>query len=574
MGKSTRIVGLNLWILVIGCILLVPYGTLASFLDYIWPPQDKDKPSTAINLFPTVPYEVSEGDEAFLKEASKWIGLNLSKLDLCHHRVILKLKNACHQLNAEQLGKLAVMLLNCQSDSEGRRIYQCDENMSLKECTGDMDPDTWNAYHLVTNRAKAVCSSVRHDQFRGLTEITVNKLMDTAHEQIQMMGQLAENQKELQSVTQEAIDEMASNNDKIISQQGNIMRLSEAHRAKVESNFRDLVREKSLIRAGQQEVAILLTDLRNRIDESVKQLDQQSKRSKLNHASLLSDMESLQKSAATIATKIDETGSHFVSHHRAAEQQFQYTLEQLEKINRTVDNMLAMIGALQKDFDQKLSWITEKIGGSDYVLQKINSIVIHFCYLIFGMICLSFVGADKFVRVFFILVVPGNLLGNLLDMFDSNVLRLTIVLSSFILADLICRLALRIYRGDIFRMGGADQTDSRRRQQREVSQAPQTSSVGRSSLNVTAEQNDYEEDDEETAANETMLFLNSFRSRFSRERSVTPLANGTTRSTTPSDNAASDDRAQCNARTLRGDQCRSTALAGRDFCRIHDQRGL
>lgn len=40
-----------------------------------------------------------------------------------------------------------------------------------------MDGDTWNAYHLITNRAKAICTSIRQEQFRGLTEMTVNKLM-------------------------------------------------------------------------------------------------------------------------------------------------------------------------------------------------------------------------------------------------------------------------------------------------------------------------------------------------------------------------------------------------------------
>lgn len=126
---------------------------------------------------PIIPYEIAASDEKFLQEASKLIGVNLSELDLCHHRVVLKLRNSCHELNAEQLGKLAVMLLNCQSNSEGRTLFQCTENMSLKECTTGMDSDTWNAYHLITNRAKAVCVATRHEQFRGLTEITVNRLM-------------------------------------------------------------------------------------------------------------------------------------------------------------------------------------------------------------------------------------------------------------------------------------------------------------------------------------------------------------------------------------------------------------
>lgn len=44
-----------------------------------------------------------------------------------------------------------------------------------------MDANTWNTYHLITNRAKAVCAAIRQEQFRGLTEITVNKLMHSGN---------------------------------------------------------------------------------------------------------------------------------------------------------------------------------------------------------------------------------------------------------------------------------------------------------------------------------------------------------------------------------------------------------
>ncbi|XP_055539614.1 protein brambleberry-like [Wyeomyia smithii] len=562
---------LKFWVILFALVIIAPSLTECSILDYIWPDPKKNQLNTALDAFPAVPYELSEGDEAFVREASKWIGTNLSKLDLCHHRVIMKLKKSCHELNAEQMGRLAVMLLNCQSDSEGRRVYYCTEQMTLKECTSDMDPDTWNAYHLVTNRAKAVCASVRHDQFRGLTEMTVNKLMNTAHEQIAMMGQLAENQKELHSVTQEAIDEMTNNNDKIINQQGDIMRLSEAHRAKIESNLREMIREKSLIRAGQQEVAILLTDLRNRIDESIKQLETQTKRNKLNHASLLSDMENLQTGAAIIAAKIDETSAYISVQQQTAEKQFQYTLDQLQKINNTITNMLTIIDALQKNFDEKLSWITEKIGGSDYVMRKINIIVTHFCYIVFGMICLSFVGADKFIRIFFIILVPGNLLGNLVDLFNSDVIQLSIILMSFILADLICRLAIRFYPAELLSMNNATSSRNQinpRNQQREPSVAP--------SNNLADSDENDDENDEYEIRRETSSYARPSLSRFSRERSITPQPNGTSRrSVTPFDNVSNGDRhLQCHGRTVRGEQCRGMARSGSDFCRLHSQRGL
>lgn len=142
------------------------------FFDYLLDSRDLER-------LPSVPYEIATNDEKFLQEATKLIGIKMSELDLCHHRVILKLQNSCHDMNAEELGKLSVMLLNCQSNSEGRILYECTDNMSLKGCTTSMDPDTWNAYHLITNRAKAVCVATRHEQFRGLTELTVNKLMSS-----------------------------------------------------------------------------------------------------------------------------------------------------------------------------------------------------------------------------------------------------------------------------------------------------------------------------------------------------------------------------------------------------------
>lgn len=154
------------------------FQLLAEFNTYIFAVTDSSN-GNELEALPTIPYELTSHDEKFLQEATKLIGGPLSELDICHHRVIMKLRKSCHELNAEQMGKLAVMLLNCQSHSEGRSMFKCTETMSLKDCTQEMDSDTWNAYHLVTNRAKAVCVAIRQDQFRGLTELTVNKLMQS-----------------------------------------------------------------------------------------------------------------------------------------------------------------------------------------------------------------------------------------------------------------------------------------------------------------------------------------------------------------------------------------------------------
>lgn len=113
-----------------------------------------------------------------------------------------------------------------------------------------MDADTWNAYHLITNRAKAICAAVRQEQFRGLTEMTVNKLMQTgsffnfkiqhlnikilsfcvAHDQITVMNDLSITQDRLQAATQNSLNELADNNQRLIDQQQEMLKVSDEHR--------------------------------------------------------------------------------------------------------------------------------------------------------------------------------------------------------------------------------------------------------------------------------------------------------------------------------------------------------
>lgn len=112
-------------------------------------------------------------------------------------------------MNDEDLSKMAVHLLNCQSFVEGRRIYPCTDEMSIKDCTTDMDPDTWTSYHLMSNRVRAVCYTIRQAQFRGLAEQTVNKLMDNARSQLIHLEKIEKGQKDIQRIAGDTFDEVS-----------------------------------------------------------------------------------------------------------------------------------------------------------------------------------------------------------------------------------------------------------------------------------------------------------------------------------------------------------------------------
>ena len=53
-----------------------------------------------------------------------------------------------------------------------------------------MDANTWNSYHIISNRARSICYATRQQQFRLKTEFTVNKLANQAENQMHLMNHL------------------------------------------------------------------------------------------------------------------------------------------------------------------------------------------------------------------------------------------------------------------------------------------------------------------------------------------------------------------------------------------------
>ncbi len=100
-----------------------------------WPFSSVDKEKEAVQqkehpaIETTVPakFEIATADSKFLADAQQL--LNMSPLDKCQTKVVSKLRSSCGEMSDEALGKLAVHLLNCQSQAESRTQYHCTNTM-------------------------------------------------------------------------------------------------------------------------------------------------------------------------------------------------------------------------------------------------------------------------------------------------------------------------------------------------------------------------------------------------------------------------------------------------------------
>lgn len=295
--------------------------------------------STELRKLPSVLYELPEQDQEFLKEALKITEVDDSELDRCQHRIIIKLKHDCHKLDSEILGKLAVMMMNCQFVAEGRsnRMFPCTQSMSLKQCTIGMDSQVYQLYQTMSSRVQAVCISKRQEQFRALAELTVNKLMQNTIDQFSQSQELLAGQIRLNEMTQDNIKEIDENDVKIKSAQIQTLELTKKSNIMLEGGIQELQKEQQMITQIQNQ----LSDHQNTLIQSTDTISE----------SLKETIENLQEKNEKMMRNLEETKKQLDEINMMV----QYFLEVIRVLKGLCDNFMTFIRELGVDVEGKKS---------------------------------------------------------------------------------------------------------------------------------------------------------------------------------------------------------------------------
>lgn len=401
----------------------------------------------------------------------------------------------------------------------------------------------------------------------------INIFIHTAQNQIAMMKQLSENQDTLRDLTSQAIDDMTEKNEKVIDQQKEILQVSNSHRAVVEGNLHELMREKGLIRSGQMEVSKMIEHLKTKLDESLLNLKQQSKQMKTNQEALLNDLDGLQKNAFQISDKLSDTTEYILSQNEIASNQFDQTIHRLSEINDTIEKLQRLMKTLEVSVDEKLVWITNKIGGTDEVLTNINLVLQYLGYLLFGMLLLVFINAPAFYRVFFVFAVPLNFVCTLSKWRNVSLLELTQILAIVFTSNLIRQILWTMDLKNPFAINKKKENETKAKSNEKQAETEESQEEEFD----TFDGNSTRQNNNDYSFNHLSAFKNRHRDQFesrSREGSIAPSVASNqsfdARSLTPFTSRLMN-RTQCISLTVKGDRCRNAAVANQIYCRKHEK---
>ncbi|KAL1491145.1 hypothetical protein ABEB36_011786 [Hypothenemus hampei] len=454
-------------------------------------------------------------------------------------KVVLKLRSDCNKMNDEQLAKMAVHLLNCQSYVEGRKIYPCSEEMTIKQCTSAMDSDTWTSYHLMSNRARAVCYMVRQTQFRGMAEHTVNRLMEASKDQLRSLNQITLNQENILELSENTYESLSKAQNQLSEQQQDMRQAQLYGQLVLENNIMRLADEKRLIHETHSKLLQMTQEVQHKLESSAQMIVHQTSENKLNHKELLEDINRIQEKANDLFAKIDVYSEILLQQNEDFKIQYESTIRNLKEVNNTVHNLVNLVGGTKKALEERLSWITDVLGGTDKAVERLYLVSWHLGFILISMLSSVFLSALPSTRLATVTLPILNLVfaiyGNASLDFSSLIMCLMLILSG----QHITIWALR-FRG---------------RDKPAIQATPTKSSSSVDDAKLYKERELEEETD--TFQSLTPPLSRNGHYLLSRSRSNTPLRLNTSL------------KAACRATTRAGTPCKLTSLPGRDYCYRH-----
>ncbi|XP_073532930.1 protein brambleberry-like isoform X2 [Phyllobates terribilis] len=355
-------------------------------------------------------FEMTTTDEKFLAEAKI---LELSPLDSCHYKVVSHLRASCTDMSEEEIAKLGVSLFNCQAKVEGRRTYPCTEDMTLAECTSPMDPNTWNAYHIVSNRARSVCYATRQLHFRRRTELTVNTLVSTAMDQLEAMKMLKDGQEELKELTSESLLRVLSSQDHLLTQQEQLQSNQEEMESSISGNLQMLAEEKALISSGHHLVVDMIEGITRKMENVSGHLTAQDAELHRGHEAIMADLADVRARSRDVYTKIESNLALFLSYQNQSALYYDVLMEKLQRMNRSLSAALYAMEHMHRSVEHRLSYIQGFIVWAGGNLNAISTCVLHGAYFLLLALLMTFLQTPGFSRIVLLVLIVLNAISEL-----------------------------------------------------------------------------------------------------------------------------------------------------------------
>lgn len=132
--------------------------------------------------------------------------LRMSESDQCWKNAVSQLKSRCKSLTDIEQSRLAVAFANCHLQKSGRKTYFCDNTMSIKDCTVDMNSLAFQTYTEFFTHTGHICYFLQNLLWQEKAENVIFELSEASSETVQKLQTSLEHHKVIEKKQNEVLD--------------------------------------------------------------------------------------------------------------------------------------------------------------------------------------------------------------------------------------------------------------------------------------------------------------------------------------------------------------------------------
>lgn len=242
-----------------------------------------------------------------------------------------------------------------------------------------MDAEAYKVYNFMVNRASGACSAIKQEQFRALTEITINRMMQLTQSQLTAMHEALQNQQKFNEI------EIA--------------------------NFEGLNENEEKIRDGQVENLEKLKNVGNLIDENLQHMLEIRKKSEAKFTEMGKSAEVISQKLNQHTTElhvgheklikdVDEISLHLQKSNLELIHQYNQTLEFFQNF-KTLMILLSNMTDNIKSFIEKIMLTVHDVG-LEFTDEFLASMFLNLIYFTCGMIFMLFINAHGTCKIYLV----------------------------------------------------------------------------------------------------------------------------------------------------------------------------
>lgn len=233
-----------------------------------------------------------------------------------------------------------------------------------------MDNEMYQVYSYLLHRAVGVCSAMKHDQFRAMTEITVNRLMQASQSQVKATNEALKNQKRISEMEMENIKAFNENDAKI--QEAQVISIEKLKHASdlIDDNLMKLQQELETHQKTEEKLIVI----EKSADDISSKLDQHKLDLHEGHERLLKE--------------VDEIATNLKKNNQELIEQYSQTLVFLDQFKAT---------SMKNYIDQVLQSLHEI--GLELTTEFTLFMMLNILYFVCGMVFMLFIGVKGYSKI-------------------------------------------------------------------------------------------------------------------------------------------------------------------------------